>query len=70
MPIYEYYCQKCNKEFELRRAISMADSHALCPSCGSESQKLVSAFASKVGFRLKTPSKRAFRKHENKVNIK
>ena len=70
MPIYEYYCPKCDKEFELRRTISMSESKALCPSCGSKSQKLVSSFASKVGFRLKTPTKTVFRKHANKAAMK
>jgi putative FmdB family regulatory protein len=60
MPIYEYFCPKCEKEFELMRPFSEADKSALCPECGSEAEKLISAFASKVNFYIKVP-KGAFR---------
>ena len=62
MPIYEYFCPKCGSEFELRRHLSEVDKPALCPRCGTEGQKLMSAFASKVGFAIKGPDKGAFRK--------
>lgn len=62
MPIYEYFCSKCGREFELRRSLSEADNPALCPKCGSEGQKLISVFASKMDYSLKGPDKEAFRK--------
>ena len=57
MPIYEYYCSKCQKEFELMRPISEASASAFCPSCGAEAEKLVSAAASKVATWLKPPER-------------
>lgn len=62
MPIYEYLCPKCEKEFELMRPLSEADKPAFCPLCGTKAEKLVSVFASKSGFYLRAPEKPAFRK--------
>lgn len=48
MPIYEYYCQQCDKEMEVIQKISDAVLEE-CPKCqGSEIKKLISA----AGFRL------------------
>src|SRR4030042_7088581 len=57
MPIHEYICTKCKTEFELLRPFSEADKPAVCPKCNSEVQKLLSGFASKTGFYMKTPTK-------------
>ncbi|MEK7281660.1 MAG: zinc ribbon domain-containing protein [Chloroflexota bacterium] len=62
MPIYEYRCAKCGREFELMRKLSEMDEPASCPQCGSPGKRLVSAFASKVGFYIKSPDKSPFRK--------
>jgi putative FmdB family regulatory protein len=36
MPIYEFVCQKCRKEFEIRQSMSGFDaSGVVCPDCGS-----------------------------------
>jgi len=64
MPIYEYYCSKCQQEFELMRPISKVDEPAFCPSCGTEGQRLVSACASKVDFYIRPVAKPVFRKHQ------
>jgi putative FmdB family regulatory protein len=63
MPIYEYYCPKCRKEFELMRPYSKAGDPALCLTCGVEGEKLVSACASKVDFYIRPPAGPAFRQH-------
>lgn len=48
MPVYEYRCNACNIQFELRQKFS--DSPAdRCPKCGGTVRKLVSA----VSFSLK-----------------
>jgi len=64
MPVYEYFCPKCKREFELRRPFSEADKPASCPDCGSQAERLISVFASKTGFYMRTPEKEAFRKRE------
>ena len=61
MPIYEYYCSKCKKEFELMRPMSQVGKPVLCPKCGKKSQKLVSASASKTGSYVQPPARSAFR---------
>ena len=47
MPLYEYACKKCNKHFEILQNIG-TDS-PVCPDCGSECKKLISA----TSFQLK-----------------
>ncbi len=61
MAIYEYYCKKCKKDFELRRPMSEANAPANCPDCGSTAQKLTSVFASGEGYKLRVPEKPAYR---------
>ena len=55
MPIYEYQCNKCGQEFELRRTYSESDAAAACPKCGGEGKKLLSIYGSKQGMYI-TPS--------------
>ena len=48
MPIYEYKCQSCHKEFELLSGVTSAAEKLECPHCrSSEIDKLFSTF----GFR-------------------
>lgn len=61
MPIYEYWCTKCEKEFERMRPISQSGEPADCPSCGTSSEKLPSVFASKENYTIKVPRRNAFR---------
>jgi len=61
MPIYEYRCPKCRMEFELMRPMSEMNEPASCPQCGAEGERLVSGFASRVGFYVKAPAKAPFR---------
>jgi len=48
MPIYEYRCDACNIQFELRQKFSAPPADR-CPKCGGAVRKLVSA----VSFSLK-----------------
>ena len=57
MPIYEYRCTKCGHEFEMKRSFSESADLPRCPECGGPTEKLISAFGSKVGFYLRAPSK-------------
>jgi len=38
------------------------DKPAFCPDCGTKGEKLISTFASKVGYTLQVPAKPPFRK--------
>ena len=62
MATYEYYCAKCNKVFPLQRPMSESDRSAACPTCKAESQRVLSGFASKIGYNLQVPGKEPFRK--------
>ena len=46
MPLYEYRCSQCRKEFTLLRRMDEATAPAVCPACGStETERLISACA-------------------------
>ena len=47
MPIYEYYCPKCNAEFESIRPASRADEPNPCKTCGGPTERQLSNFAFK-----------------------
>ncbi len=49
MPIYEYHCKNCNKNFEEWLKVSEAEKDQICPECG----KLASRFLSQTSFVLK-----------------
>ena len=44
MPLYDYRCESCGKEFEVLRRRG-DDSTEACPDCGREARKQLSAFA-------------------------
>ena len=45
MPLYEYVCQSCKRQFEQLRP--MADGQkAGCPQCGGDAARVLSVFAS------------------------
>ncbi len=39
MPIYEYICLDCKKEYEILRSFNEADNPPPCKECGSENVK-------------------------------
>ena len=44
MPIYEYHCKNCKKQFELQQKMEERG-RGICPVCGSaEVEKLISVF--------------------------
>ncbi len=61
MPIYEYWCPKCQKEFQLMRPFAESGETGACPTCGTKSEKLVSLFASKENYTIKVPRGEAYR---------
>ena len=48
MPIYEYFCPKCESKFELLRSISKSDEDAECPECQSLSKRTITTFVGRV----------------------
>ena len=62
MPVYEYRCSKCGAEFEQMRRMSESSEPAPCPQCGAQAERIISTFASKVGFYVRASAKPAFRK--------
>lgn len=55
MPIYEYRCKKCHKEFE---CIVLGDGSAVsCPECkGKKVERLMSSCSFKSGGKYSSPS--------------
>ncbi len=47
MPIYEYYCQKCQRRFELLKPISKSGDEVECPICHSPAKRAISKFISR-----------------------
>ncbi|MBI5281488.1 MAG: zinc ribbon domain-containing protein [Candidatus Solibacter usitatus] len=44
MPMYEYRCTECGKQYEQLRRMTEADTGLMCPQCGSpEVQRQISA---------------------------
>ncbi len=50
MPIYEYICQDCKREFEVIRPMNRADAPMACASCGGEDiKRQISVFYAESG---------------------
>ena len=46
MPLYEYECRRCGKDFEVLRRMTDADSDLECPNCRAKDvERLLSTFA-------------------------
>ena len=41
MPLYEYYCEKCDKVFEALGLISASDAPARCARCGAVAARIM-----------------------------
>jgi len=55
MPIFEFRCQACGREFE--KLIFGGDPEVECPACGQKgAEKLMSACAAKVGYKFTAAS--------------
>ena len=47
MPVYEYYCEDCQLEYELIRPVSKMDEAAPCANCKKNGQRQLSNFSFK-----------------------
>ena len=45
MPLYEYYCQRCEQRFELLRPLARMDDPAPCPKGHDGGERVLSTFA-------------------------
>jgi len=45
MPLYEYYCPRCETRFELLRPMSRSNHSATCPNGHKRAQRVVSVFS-------------------------
>jgi putative FmdB family regulatory protein len=49
MPIYEYHCASCSRQFALRQSVNIKPGETVCPSCRSQAvERLISRFAAKT----------------------
>jgi putative FmdB family regulatory protein len=54
MPIFEYHCNECDKDFEI---LIMGDEEVSCPDCaGKDVSKLLSTFSHKSEGQLASPT--------------
>ena len=47
MPVYEYYCENCQLEYELIRVVSKIEDPAPCPKCKHHGRRQLSNFSFK-----------------------
>ena len=49
MPLYEYYCESCDKVFETLRRLGESGEPAPCPDCARDAERIMpTTFASMV----------------------
>lgn len=47
MPLYEFYCENCDRVFEALRSVRASEEPAPCPGCGSDADRIMpTTFAS------------------------
>ncbi len=56
MPIYEYYCLKCNTRFEQLRPINRAGEGINCPSCNTLAKRTPTTFSARTARGDRGPS--------------
>lgn len=49
MPLYEYYCARCDGRFELLRPVARMDAAAACPEGHRGGKRVLSSFAALTG---------------------
>ena len=63
MPLYEYYCRKCNGIFESIRPMREASEPVPCPECNRDAPRIMSsfnAFTFRDGYPRRLPDKGTF----------
>lgn len=61
MPVYEYYCKRCDGVFEAIRPISQASAPQPCPVCAKKAERMMptsfSAFTMREGYPRSIPDR-------------
>ena len=60
MPLYEYYCQRCDGVFEAIRPMREASLSVPCPQCNRDGQRMMSSFSAftfRDGYPRRLPDK-------------
>lgn len=73
MPLYEFYCERCNGIFETIRQMRDASLPAPCPECNHEAPRIMSAFNAFVmrdGYPRRLPDKGTFWHMEKEVKTR
>ncbi len=73
MPLYEFYCERCNGIFETIRQMRDASLPAPCPECNREAPRIMSAFNAFVmrdGYPRRIPDKGTFWHMEKEVKTR
>jgi putative FmdB family regulatory protein len=59
MPVYEYYCDNCDKVFDSLQPIAKSDQPVSCPDCGRKSDRImpttVATMSRRKGLRERVP---------------
>jgi putative FmdB family regulatory protein len=59
VPLYEYFCEKCDKVFEALGSFASSDQPAKCPTCGRKADRIMpTSFASMArtqGYKQRVP---------------
>ena len=51
MPIYEYYCESCDKVFESLRPVRLSEEPAPCPQCSRDAGRIMPTTFASMSFR-------------------
>ncbi len=57
MPLYEYYCDRCDKIFEALRPVRESEEPGLCPDCGGESGRIMPTSFAALSWRQGYPQR-------------
>ena len=61
MPVYEFYCKRCDGVFEAIRQIAQASQPAPCPECGKKAERIpptsFAAFTMREGYPRAIPDR-------------
>lgn len=72
MPLYEYYCLKCDGVFEAMRSIRQSSEPSPCPQCAAEGNRIMptsfSAFTYRDGYARRIPDDGRYWHLGKKVN--